>query len=310
MKSFACLMGTILLGLCSLAALAEDEQPGIDTATHREGKPLGKSSLQSPTCMTIDAKGNVVVTDGKAKAVVIIAPDDKVVKRIEVEFMPTAVCIGAVGSVYVGGPGTITKLDGNGKVLKTATGEAIPKGAVSSLCVDGRDVYATFAYGGTAATRGLVLRLSSDLDSPKAIASGYRAYCGIFDAKAKDGMVYIAENAGHHVVVLDRQGNLKGEFGKRNLTSVDGFGGCCNPGNLFFGADGQFYTSEKTPNRVKRYDVKGHYISLVGCVGVARPADEEKTTGCIAGPMAANADGSKVYVLDVLAGCVRVLEKK
>jgi len=116
---------------------------------------------------------------------------------------------------------------------------------------------------------------------------------------AKDGMVFAAENARHRVVRFDRDGKMVGAWGRMDRTGVEGFGSCCNPMNIYFGADGLLYTAEATLGRIKRYTPDGQFKGVVGTAKIS--------AGCINVTIAASRDGQRFYMLDRTGQCVRVL---
>ena len=61
--------------------------------------------------------------------------------------------------------------------------------------------------------------------------------------------------------------------------------------NVAFGPEGAIYTAEDDTGRIKRYSSDGKLLGLVGAVEV-RP-------GCKNVSIAVNADGSRVYMLDI-----------
>lgn len=282
--------------------------------THREAGALGgerNPGLRTPMALAMGADGNLLVADQAASAVLAFAPDGRHVATMKTPFGPTAMCVAADGEICIGGIGSLARLDKTGRVLAEARPGALaelPRTPVSGIAVDGKDVFASFASG-TGTTRGLILRLDRDLTAAVAIGSGYRGCCGILDIAARDGVVCLAENGGFRVILFDRNGKETGRFGKRDASSPDGFGGCCNPMNLCFGPDGALWTSEKTPNVVKRFDLKGKLLSVVGTLGqpVTR---EDMVGGCVSSSIAISPDGNTVYVLDKLTSSVRVLRRK
>jgi hypothetical protein len=128
---------------------------------------------------------------------------------------------------------------------------------------------------------------------------------------AKDGVLYVAENARHRVVRFDRDGEVLSTWGRRARTNVAEFGSCCNPMNLCFGPGGVLYTAESGLGRVKRYTPEGKFLGLVGYVGVTRFTRAGRlAASCSNIAIAVNKDGSRVFVQDLKKNIIRVLAKQ
>jgi len=281
--------------------------------THREAGVLGGADglqMRLPAALAMDAGGNVLIADHGASAVLVVSPEGKVLNTIRLSFRPTAICALADGRTYVGGRGVLIALDNTGRVANEARSETLrdlPDAAVAGIAVDGKDVFVSFAST-PGSTRGRIIRMDRELKTARTIGTGYRGCCGILDIAARDGVLYLAENGTFRVIMFDRDGRELGHFGKRDAAAPDGFGGCCNPVNLCFGPDGALWTSEKTPNVVKRFDQKGRLLSVVSQLG--RPASREDLVGgCVSSSIAVSADCKTVYVLDKMTSSVRVLRR-
>ncbi len=83
---------------------------------------------------------------------------------------------------------------------------------------------------------------------------------------------------------------------------VEGFSGCCNPGNFAMLEDGSFVTSEKGIERVKIHHPSGEFK----CVVAAPDLFEE---GTIITDLAVDPNG-RILVLDSRKGLVRIFEEK
>jgi len=87
------------------------------------------------------------------------------------------------------------------------------------------------------------------------------------------------------------------------LESQQGLGGCCEPKNLRFDAEGVLYAAESgPPNVVKRYTPDGEFLGLVGI--------SEIVPGCKHVAIGMNADASRVYMLDITRSQIVVLTQK
>ena len=118
------------------------------------------------------------------------------------------------------------------------------------------------------------------------------------DIQARDGELWVAENARHRVIRYDRDGKELASFGKRDRTASNGFGGCCEPKNLRFGPDGDIYCSQsESPTVVKRFTPKGEFR------GVVTLADFK--CGCARVTVELSQDRREVYVLDPMTDTIR-----
>jgi len=142
-------------------------------------------------------------------------------------------------------------------------------------------------------------------------ADGLRGCCQRCDLVARDGIVYLAENTAHRVVLFDPEGNVLDKWGTKSRTELEGFGSCCNPMNLGFDAGGTLYTAESGLGRVKRYTTDGRFLGLVGYVGVDRFTSAGRlAASCSNIAIAVTPEGDRVYVVDLKNNLIRVLQKK
>ena len=104
-----------------------------------------------------------------------------------------------------------------------------------------------------------VWRTDQSFAEPKQIIKGLAGCCGQMDIQAAGGEIFVAENSRHRVVRYDRDGKEVGRFGKTDREGLgEGFGGCCNPMNLCFPAEGGLLASESN-GVVKRFTLDGKY---------------------------------------------------
>jgi sugar lactone lactonase YvrE len=168
---------------------------------------------------------------------------------------------------------------------------------VTGVAATDRDVFVATAmregYGYA------VWRMDHELTNPEQIVEGLRGCCGQMDIQAHDGNLWVAENGRHRAICYDREGKEVSQFGKRDRKSPEGFGGCCEPKNLRFDAEGMLYTAESgPPNVVKRFTAEGEYL------GVAALADFHG--GCVRTTVEVSRDGRDIYVLDTTCDGIRV----
>lgn len=300
--------------LLALPLLGEDID--ANKATHKEVESLGmtpETEMKRLGSLTLSNEGNLLAGDLARKLIKVISPDGKLIATWRLQLTPYVIHQSADGAIYVGGKGEVAKLDKSGTLLKQVKAEAggFPNSKVSGLTTSGNDLFVAFGSRGTLRSRSTLFRLTHDIEDGKVIVEGLRGCCQRLDITAKDGVLYIAENARHRVVKYDREGKLLGKWGARSRKEIEGFGSCCNPMNVGFGPDGVFYTAEAGLGRIKRYSPDGKYLGLVGYIGVARFTRASRlSVACSNIAFAVNKDGSRIYVMDYKNSFIRVLVKK
>ena len=146
-----------------------------------------------------------------------------------------------------------------------------------------------------------VWRTDRDLQNPKQVISGLSGCCGQMDIQASGDQVFVAENSRHRVVRYNRDGKKQGTFGKTDREGVgEGFGGCCNPMNLCFAADGGLLAAESN-GVVKRFTSDGKYEGLVGIAKVPE--------GCKNSAIGISTDGQQVYYIDIQNSNIIILAR-
>ncbi|MCC6124310.1 MAG: hypothetical protein IT426_05075 [Pirellulales bacterium] len=175
------------------------------------------------------------------------------------------------------------------------------KMTITSIAVSGNDLF--LACPMTKATGYAVWRTDLDFGNPKRIVEGLAGCCSQMDVKAKDGEIWIAHNSRHKVDHFDREGKKLSSFGKTDRINPDGFGGCCEPKNLRFGAEGELFACESgPPTCVKRFSTDGEFKGVV--------AIAPWTSGCVRVTTEVSADGSKFFVLHSDENSIQVFTKK
>jgi peroxiredoxin len=305
----------------------KDEPPlvdvGVESASHREVTPL-TVQFKSLSALRLDRKENLLACDEEAKEIRVLDPSGKQVAVMKPPVAPEAIDVASDGTIYCGGEGRLVKLDQDGKVLKTAS---IPESAgpsvsaprratatrlrLSGIAVTDEDVFIAFGIGWHLGAKAKLFRFDRDLGQPKMLAEGLRGCCQRCDIVAGGGVVYVAENAAHRVVLYDREGKVLGKWGEKSRDGLEGFGSCCNPMNLWLDAHGVLYTAESGLGRVKRYTTDGKFLGLVGYVGVDRfQSASQLAASCSNLAIAVTPDGDRVYLVDVKHSLIRVLQKK
>jgi len=182
---------------------------------------------------------------------------------------------------------------------------------VSGIAVSKGDVFVAFGSGWSLGSKSKLFRFDRELENPKMLAEGLRGCCQRCDIAFHEGVVYLAENSVHRVVLYDREGQVLGKWGKRSRTEIEDFGACCNPMNISFDSEGVLYTAEAGIGRVKRYAPDGKYLSLVGYMGTARfERGSGLAASCSNMAIAVLPKGKRVYVMDYKDNRIRVLQER
>jgi len=307
----------IINGILFCAFFAVMITPVIaDDGSHEEINPIGKTGkikFGKITSLCLNAEGILLVCDAKSRTIKIITPMGKLKETWKTDFPVTALTPGNNGNIYIGGPGRLAILNGKGKLRKLAIASEnnFPQAKVSGLAVSGDDLFVSFGSGRSLRSLASIVRFDLNLENPKEIASRLRGCCQRLDMVARDGVLYVAENARHRVVKYDREGKRLGAWGKRNRRSISGFGSCCNPMNLCFDGRGNLITSESGLGRIKKYSIDGKYLGLIGYVGTTRFSNAGRTaSACSNIAVVVTNDGKRLFVMDYENNLVRVLVKK
>jgi hypothetical protein len=311
-------------------------KPAATAATHAEVETIGGSGdgkIGELTALCVTGDDKVLAADGKAEQVKVFDVKGKLLDKWALPMAPTALCAAGDGSFYVGGVGKVVHLGSSGKLVKTVdvpgqltggpTGGIsgppagrvvagiLPSGAARGMTVMGGELFVSFGAGSGVRGKDAIVRFDSDLGSPKQIAQNFIAYGQRLDLAAGDGVLYLADNMRFRVMKMDREGKVLGTWGMQNRGNVEAFGGANNPTGICLAPGGVLYTAEAGLGRIKTYSVDGKFLALIG--EVATPRFEQS------GPLAASysamavgvsSDGTRVFVQDSKANCIRVLLDK
>jgi hypothetical protein len=131
---------------------------------------------------------------------------------------------------------------------------------------------------------------------------------------AHDGLLRVNNPGRHRVEVYTTEGDFELAWGSASM-GVIGFCGCCNPINLALLPDGHCVTCEKGLPRVKIYNERGEFESVVaGPESFPENAKACASKGlgdCTRGGLDAVADADgRIFILDFVTGDVRVMKAK
>jgi hypothetical protein len=146
-----------------------------------------------------------------------------------------------------------------------------------------------------------VWKLDDDFTGGEVIISDLSGCCGQMDVQCCENGVFVAENSRHRVSRYDTAGEMLTSWGKQAREGLHGFGSCCNPMNVAFGADGSVYTAEDTAGRIKQFTPDGELVALIGKVDVV--------PGCKKVAIAVAKDGGNVFMLDITKNQIHVMDR-
>lgn len=136
-----------------------------------------------------------------------------------------------------------------------------------------------------------VWKMERDAAEGRLIIENLAGCCGHLDLQVKGQDLFVAENSRHRVLRFDQEGKKLAQFGKRERGGDgEGFGGCCNPMNLFFTTKGEILTAE-SDGRVKCYSQEGKFVRDLASAPIFG--------GCKNVAIAATKNRDRVFVLDV-----------
>jgi hypothetical protein len=130
----------------------------------------------------------------------------------------------------------------------------------------------------------------------------------------RDGLLRVNNPGRHCVELYTRNGDLESSWGKPSA-AIEGFCGCCNPVGLAVLPDGKCITCEKGLPRVKVYSAEGSFDCVVAgpesFVENGKPGStHDLSDGTMGGLDAAADSAGRIYVLDLVIGSVRVMQRK
>jgi DNA-binding beta-propeller fold protein YncE len=296
--------------------LSSQEASTEEMASHKEVGSIGLTGevkFDQLFTFCLDKNDNILACDIGTNEVKVISQDKKLLATWKLDFIPYAIVASGDGTVYIASTSVVAKLNDKGKVLRKTevSGEDLENSKPSGIEVTDKDLFVSFGLGWSTRSISNIVRFDRDLNNPKTITEKRRGCCQRLDIVAKDGDLYIAENALHRVVKVDRNGEQLSKWGSRSREGLEGFGSCCNPMNLYFSKNGDLYTAESGLGRIKKYSPDGKFLGLVGYIGVDRFTNAGRlAASCSNITVAVNKDASKVYVLDFKNGIIRILDEK
>ncbi|MBM3838838.1 MAG: twin-arginine translocation signal domain-containing protein [Verrucomicrobia bacterium] len=266
-----------------------------------------------PKRIAIDRQDQVFIASGHY--ISILDGQGAVVSEIALRASARAMTVADDGLVYISLRDHIEVLDAKGR-RSAAWDSPAPRTWLTGLAVSENDLFAADAghrfvlrYDRSGKIRSRIGERDRERDIP-----GFVVPSPYFDLKlARDGLLRITNPGRHRVEAYTIEGDFEFAWGKGSA-AIEGFCGCCNPITLHVLPDGRCITCEKGLPRVKVYAPDGTFESVVaGTEGFpenAKVSAKDDADGTQGGLDAAADSQGRIYILDPVAGNVRVMVRK
>ncbi len=268
------------------------------------------TGMTGPKGLAVVAGAICVVGD---RALVTFRPDGQVISRRGLPAEPSCVAVGPGGRVLVGLGDRIAWFDAAGKITAlTPPGEKTPH--ISSILATSGSLYATDAVNAVVWRTSDAGRTWSQIDGrTENDRTGFvlRSTHFEFDLDVgPHGRLRIVNPGLLRVEAYTPDGVRKFMWGKE-ATTVDGFGGCCNPAHIAIAPDGSIVTAEKSvvPAKVKIFAPDGPDAQSGRVESVVADASQFKDPS-ISLDVAVDAEGRVVVLELVKGGRVRIFERQ
>ncbi len=241
--------------------------------------------------------------------------DGTELRKIEIEnVVPLQICGTDDGSIYLGGEYLIAKIDRDGKLVeKVKIVDVIPNTNadthISGIATNDSYLFVAIGSGRSLRATEDIVRLTRDLKDPTLIVERQFGCCSHIDLAIDGDSLLVAENSRHRVNRFSFDSELLGRWGQRDRTGIEGFAACCNPVNFDL-INGRLITAESGIGRVKEFHPDGTFKQLIGYVDTTKfdRGSRIAAASCYI-PVEVSADGNRIYVLDVRANLIRVLQR-
>jgi hypothetical protein len=270
-----------------------------------------QTTQPSPRCFCLTKDGTVLV--GAGQQITEYSETGDQLSEFSVEFEIRCLALAPEHGLYLGFRDHIEVYDRKGQ--RRATWETPGKRAYfTAIAATENDVFVADAgsrivwrYDPAGKIKGRIGEKSTERRIP-----GFIVPSPFFDVQvAPDGLLRVTNTGRHQVEVYTPDGDLELSWGKPGA-AIENFCGCCNPIATVPLRDGRIVTLEKGIPRVKVYSARGVFESVVA--GAESFPENERVCGpndCTLGGLDGAVDAKgRIYVLDLVAGSVRIMEEK
>jgi len=251
--------------------------------------------------LTIDSEDRIYITGDKS--LLILDKDGKQILKNSLEIKAKCIDSGDDNLLYLGMTDHVEVYDnrGNRKDIWSSLGN---NAIITSIAVTQKNIFVADA-GNRMVMRfnktGRLLNIIGEKNIGKKIPGLLipSPFCDI--AFGPDGYLWVVNPGRHALEKFNEEGDLISYWKTGASMNIEDFCGCCNPVHMTIMNDGSFVTSEKGLPRVKIYNKRGDFISVVaGCENFLK-----RTTGL---DLAVDS-GNRIFVLDPKAVVLRVFLK-
>jgi len=270
-----------------------------------------RSTRTSPRCLSLSNEGRLFI--GAGKYITEYSLEGAQISETALSDEARCLSIAEDGSIFVGLRDHLEVFDSSGQ--RRLSWESPGKKAyLTSVAASGADVFVADAgdrvvlrYDRSGKLKGRIGEKNQAMKTP-----GFIVPSPFFDVQiAPDGLLRVTNPGRHRVEAYTFDGDLEFAWGNPGA-AIQNFCGCCNPIKLALLADGRVVTYEKGIPRVKVYSATGVFESVVA--GAESFLENAKVCGpndCTLGGLAGAVDSKgRIYILDLVAADVRVMERK
>jgi hypothetical protein len=219
------------------------------------------------------------------------------------------------GSIFLGGEHRIARIDPSGKITHNIKITDLIENVAADTHVSGITASSDYVFIAIGSGRSLratedIVRMTHQLTEPTTIITQQFGCCSHIDLDVDGTTLLVAENSRHRVNRFSFDGELQGRWGQRDRTGIEGFAACCNPVNFDLSGD-TLITAESGIGRVKSFHPDGTFRQLIGYVDTTKfdQGSRLASMSCYI-PVEVAPDGKRIYVMDVRAHTIRVLEQQ
>ncbi len=257
--------------------------------------------IEAPYGIAVDDLDRVYVA-GKDK-VKIFDKNGNPISGFEIGQPAMCIAVSPDGDIYLGLKDHVEVFDLSGNLLMLWP-QINESAYITSIAVEDRSVFVADAGNKMVYhfDQSGILKNTIGEKNKETGFSGFIIPSPHFDlAIGREGQLWVVNPGKHEFLAFNKNGELFSSWAKTSM-QLDGFSGCCNPGNIALLPDGSFVTSEKGIERVKLHSPSGEYK----CV-VATPDNFEEGTEHL--DLAVNSEG-EILVLDTNKGIVDIFKVK
>ncbi len=256
--------------------------------------------IEEAYCIAIDENDDIFIA-GKNKVLIFDKAGNRK-KTFNIFEAAKCIAVGTDGNIFVGMKNHIEVFDPSGSLIMQWQ-KINQKAYITSIAVEDESVFVADAGNKMVYHFNYSGQLINSIGEKKETEfPGFIIPSPHFDlAIGREGQLWVVNPGKHEFLAFNKNGDLFSGWARTSM-QLDGFCGCCNPGNIALLHDGSFVTSEKGIERIKIHYPSGDYK----CVVAGPDSFEEGTTHI---DLAVNSE-DKILVLDSENGMVFMFDEK